>query len=45
LGARLKLLSGWRYEVMEPKSDLILGADGEASIVQDNLDDTYQKID
>jgi hypothetical protein len=45
LGARLKLPSGWRYEVMVPKSDLVLGANGQAIIVQDNLDDTYQKID
>jgi hypothetical protein len=45
LGGRLKLPSGWRYEVMVPKSDLVLGANGQAIIVQDNLDDTYQKID
>jgi hypothetical protein len=30
---------------MVPKSDLVLGANGQAIIVQDNLDDTYQKID
>jgi hypothetical protein len=45
LGARLKLPSGWRYETFLPESDLVLGADGEAVIVQDDLDDTYQRMD
>jgi hypothetical protein len=45
LGAQLKLPGGWRYEVMTPKSDLVLGAKGEATVIQDNLEDTYQKID
>jgi hypothetical protein len=45
LGARLKLPSGWRYESMVPASDLVLGAHGAAIIVQDDLDDTYQRID
>jgi hypothetical protein len=45
LGTRLKLPDGWRYEVMTPKEDLVLGAKGEAVIVQDDLDDTYQLID
>ncbi len=45
LGARLKLPAGWRYETFAPAADLVLGAKGEAVIVQDNLDDTYQKID
>jgi hypothetical protein len=45
LGARLKLPAGWRYEVMTPETDLVLGAKGEAVIVQDDLDDTYQLID
>jgi hypothetical protein len=35
----------WRYETRAPASDLVLGAHGEAIIVQDDLDDTYQKID
>jgi len=45
LGARLKLPTGWRYEQMLPASDLVLGAHGAAIIVQDDLDNTYQKID
>jgi hypothetical protein len=45
LGARLKLPAGWRFEVMTPREDLMLGAKGEAIIVQDDLDDTYQLID
>ena len=45
LGSRLKLPAGWRYEVMKPDADLMLGAKGKATIVQDDLDDTYQKLD
>ena len=45
LGSRLKLPAGWRYETMTPDADLILGAQGKAIIVQDDLDDTYQKLD
>lgn len=45
LGSRLKLPAGWRYEVMKPDSDLMLGAQGKATVVQDDLDDTYQKLD
>jgi hypothetical protein len=45
LGARLKLPTGWRYETMVPTTDMVLGAKGAATIVQDDLDDTYQKID
>jgi hypothetical protein len=45
LSARLKLPPGWRYESMVPATDLVLGAHGAAIIVQDDLEDTYQKID
>jgi hypothetical protein len=45
LGARLKLPAGWRCEVMTPDSDLILGAHGKATVVQDDLQNTYQKLD
>jgi hypothetical protein len=30
---------------MAPASDLVLGAHGEAIVVQDNRDGTYQKLD
>ena len=45
LGSRLKLPAGWRYDTMTPDADLILGAKGKATIVQDDLDNTYQKLD
>lgn len=45
LGARLKLPAGRRYEVMTPASDLVLDAQGQATVVQDDLDDTYQRLD
>jgi hypothetical protein len=45
LGSRLKLPAGWRYDTMTPDADLVLGAKGKATIVQDDLADTYQKLD
>jgi hypothetical protein len=45
LASRLKLPDGWRYETMTPDTDLLLGAQGKATVVQDDLDDTYQKLD
>jgi hypothetical protein len=45
LSARLKLPSGWRYTTMVPEKDLIAGAEGKATVVQDDLENTYQKLD
>jgi hypothetical protein len=45
LGGRLKLPAGWRYETMPPDTDLMLGAQGKVTVVQDDLDNTYQKLD
>jgi hypothetical protein len=45
LGAKLKLPSGWRYASMVPDQDLVLGAAGKATVVQDELENTYQKLD
>ncbi|WP_052763937.1 hypothetical protein [Microvirga massiliensis] len=45
LGARLKLPSGWHYSMLMISEDLILGSRGQATIVQDELQNTYQKVD
>jgi hypothetical protein len=45
LGSRLKLPEGWRYSAVVPEGDLTLGANGTAMVVQDDLDNTYQKLD
>jgi hypothetical protein len=45
LGSRLKLPSGWRYTTTAPEQDLVLGAAGKATVVQDELENTYQKLD
>ena len=42
---KLKLPSGWRYSSMVPDQDLVLGAAGKATVVQDELENTYQKLD
>ena len=44
LGARLKLPQGWQYMVLVPDKDLVAGAQGKATVVQDDFDDTYQKF-
>jgi hypothetical protein len=45
LGDRLNLPSGWRYSSMVPEEDLILRAPGNATVVEDELGNTYQKLD
>jgi hypothetical protein len=45
LGARLKPPTGWRYSVLTPEADLVLGAKGKATVIQDELQNTYQKMD
>ena len=45
LGDRLKLPPGWRYTSIVPETDLVLGAQGKATVVQDELENTYQKLD
>ena len=42
LGRRLKLPSGWRYRARRLTRDLVLSANGSATITQDELQDTYQ---
>lgn len=44
LGARLKLPAGWSYSVVTPTQDLLLKAKGKATVIQDDLKNTYQKI-
>ncbi|HET9936898.1 MAG TPA: hypothetical protein VFQ29_10650 [Methyloceanibacter sp.] len=41
----MKLPSGWRYTTLNPETDLVLGAKGTATVVQDELENTYQKLD
>lgn len=42
LGARLRLPEGWRYRVRRLKRPLVLRARGRATILQDELQNTYQ---
>jgi hypothetical protein len=42
LGARLQLPGGWRYRTRKLRHDLSLRTAGDATIVQDELLDTYQ---
>jgi hypothetical protein len=45
LGAKLKLPEGWHYSTTVPQQDIVAGAKGTATVVQDDLDNTYQKLD
>jgi hypothetical protein len=42
LGRRLKLPAGWRYRMRTLTRDLVLTARGTATVLQDELQDTYQ---
>lgn len=43
LGRYLALPEGWRYRTRRLRSDLALGAEGTATIIQDDLLNTYQR--
>jgi hypothetical protein len=45
LGARLRLPDGWRYRVRQLSEEWSLHVDGEARVVQDDLDNTYQRVE
>jgi len=45
LGSKLKLPSGWRYTTTIPDQDLVPDAQGKATVIQDDFDNTYQKLD
>jgi hypothetical protein len=45
LGARLRLPDGWRYRVRRLAEEWSLHVDGEARVVQDDLDNTYQRVE
>jgi hypothetical protein len=46
LGDRLELPDGWSFEVRTLEDDLdVLSTDGVATVVQDELQNTYQRID
>jgi len=42
LGRRLDLPDGWRYRTRKLRSDLVLTAHGSATVIQDELQNTYQ---
>jgi hypothetical protein len=44
LGTRLKLPSGWQFQVVTPNQDLHLVAKGTAYLIQDDLTNSYQKV-
>jgi len=43
LGSRLQLPAGWRYGTRKLRQDLVLAAHGSATVVQDELLNTYQR--
>jgi hypothetical protein len=44
LGDRLDLPPGWSYRVRRLKHDLTLRANGTATVIQDDLQNTYQRL-
>jgi haloalkane dehalogenase len=45
LGARLQLPDGWRYRVRRLEEEWALGIDGEVRVVQDELENSYQRVE
>lgn len=45
LGSRLKLPEGWQYSTRTPDSDLSLVSTGKATVLQDDLQNSYQRAD
>ena len=45
LGARLQLPEGWRYRVRRIEEEWALEVDGEARVVQDELENSYQRVE
>jgi len=44
LARRLTLPQGWQYRMVVQAHDLVLKVTGKATVLQDNLDDTYQLV-
>ncbi|TCT06656.1 hypothetical protein [Aquabacter spiritensis] len=44
LGERLKPPAGWTYSAVTPADTLLLKAEGKATVIQDELKNTYQKL-
>jgi pimeloyl-ACP methyl ester carboxylesterase len=45
LGDMLKLPTGWKFQVVKPDEDLVLTANGVAHLIQDDLNNSYQRIE
>ena len=45
LGSRIHLPQGWKFRVVKPEADLTLEAKGKAIVLQDDLENSYQRID
>jgi haloalkane dehalogenase len=45
LGARLQLPDGWRYRVRRLEEEWTLAVDGEARVIQDELENSYQRVE
>jgi len=44
IGDRIGLPDGWSYRSLKAKAKIVLRANGQATIVQDELENTYQRI-
>ena len=45
LGARLDLPAGWRYQIRRLSEEWVLRIDGEARVIQDELENSYQRVE
>ena len=45
LGSRLQLPSGWRWEAVTLEEDLIVEVNGTATVISDDFENTYQRLE
>lgn len=45
LGEELKLPEGWNYRERIPSEDLVIRTSGTAHVIQDELENTYQRVE
>jgi haloalkane dehalogenase len=44
LGDRLRMPNGWRYRIRQLDQDWVLRVEGQARVLQDELQNTYQRV-
>jgi hypothetical protein len=44
-GSRLNLPDGWSFQARQPEAEWVVRVNGEARVIQDELENTYQRVE